>query len=186
MTEVSHLETVTLGAGCFWCLDAVARRTPGIKSSVVGYAGGGTSGPAPSYYDLHYVESGGMPYVESGGQGYVESVQLTFDPTIISLPQILDLFFQSHDPTTPNQDGANFGPEYHSTIFYDNEEQRTVALNEIKLLSDKLGKTVITSVRPLDRFYEGEPEHQDFYNSNIRNPYCRIVILPKLKKLNKD
>jgi peptide-methionine (S)-S-oxide reductase len=181
MGETSHLESITLGAGCFWCLDAVARRTPGIESSVVGYAGGGSSGPPPSYYSLHYARPGNRENRE-----FVESVQLTFDPAVIKLEEVLGLFFQSHDPTTRNQDGANFGPEYHSTIFYHTEEQKLTALNEIRALSDKLGKPVVTSVRPLDKFYEGEPEHQDFYNSNIKHPYCKIVILPKLQKLNKD
>jgi peptide-methionine (S)-S-oxide reductase len=177
MADKENLETITLGAGCFWCLDAIARRTDGIESSVVGYAGGGISGTAPSYYSMHY----GKP----GDSQYVESVQLTFDPDIISLREILDMFFQSHDPTTPNQDGANFGPEYHSTIFYRTEEQKEIALSEIRELSDRLGKPVVTSVRPLDRFYEGESEHQDFYTQNRDVPYCRVIITPKLKKLNR-
>jgi peptide-methionine (S)-S-oxide reductase len=168
------METITLGAGCFWCLDATARRTPGILSSVVGYAGG--VGPAPSYHDLHRMES----------SGFVEAVQLTFDPDVIGLADVLDLFFQSHDPTTPNQDGANFGPEYHSTIFFHSEAQRVTALKEIAELSTRLGKRVVTAVRPYTTFFEAEPEHQNFYNENAGNPYCRIVILPKLRKLGME
>jgi peptide-methionine (S)-S-oxide reductase len=178
MSNPSELETITLGAGCFWCLDAVARRTDGIVSSVVGYAGARASGPPPNYDSLHY--SG------SGSEAYVEAVQITFDRKIISLEDILSLFFQSHDPTTANRDGANVGPEYHSTIFYHTDEQRDAALSAIEAWTKKLGKPVITTVKPFDHFYVGETEHQDFYNSYAWHPYCRVVILPKLRKLNKD
>jgi peptide-methionine (S)-S-oxide reductase len=165
-------ETITLGAGGFWCLDAVARRIDGIVSSTVGYAGG--EPPAPSYEELHYI----------GSRGYVEAVQIVFDPTVIPLESVLGLFFQSHDPTTPNQDGANLGPAYHSTIFYRNAEQREMAEKVIAELSAILVRPVVTTLREYTTFFQAEPEHQDFYNRNSTNGYCRVVILPKLKKLN--
>lgn len=173
MPDEDQLEVATFGAGCFWCLDAVARRIPGIYSSVTGYAGG--AGPAPTYYDIHYSAA--------SGSKFIEGVQLKFDPSQIAYDEILDLFFQSHDPTTPNQDGANVGPEYHSTIYYHGESQRMAASMAARQLSVKLGKPVITSILPFTTFYDAEPEHQNFYSENQRNPYCRIVIIPKLRKL---
>lgn len=175
-TDGRAVEVITLGAGCFWCFDAIARRTAGILSSVVGYAGG--DGPPPTYYDLHYSAH--------KGDGFVEAVQISFNPAVISLAEVLDLFFQSHDPTTPNRDGANHGPEYHSTVFYHDEAQKSVAEQEAQLLSARLGRPVTTSIRPFTTFHEGEPEHQDFYARNPDLPYCRVIISPKLRKLRKE
>jgi peptide-methionine (S)-S-oxide reductase len=171
VTREQH-ETITLGAGCFWCLDAVARRIPGIVSSTVGYAGG--EPPAPSYEELHFL----------GSRGYVEAVQIVFDPAVITLESVLDLFFSSHDPTTPNQDGANLGTAYHSTIFHHSEAQLQMAEKVIAELSARLGRPVVTTLREYTTFFPAEPEHQDFYNQNPTNGYCRVVIRPKLKKLN--
>jgi peptide-methionine (S)-S-oxide reductase len=168
-------ETITLGAGCFWCLDAIARRISGFTSSIVGYAGDG--GPQPTYRTLH----------SGANQGnWVEAVQLSYDADELTLDDVLELFFLSHDPTTPNQDGANFGSEYHSTIFYTDDEQRERAQEFIRAWQAKLDKPIVTTLRPLGAFYEGEPEHQDFYNQNSGAPYCRLVIHPKLAKLGLD
>jgi len=172
-TPIPDFETITFGAGCFWCLDAVARRVDGFVSSVVGYAGG--VGSAPDYHSLH----------SSGSKrGWVEAVKLTYDQNILSRGEVMELFFKSHDPTTPNQDGANFGPEYHSTIFYENEDQRLAAEKMIAMLSEDLGVKVVTTVRPWVSFVEAESEHQDYYDQNPRSRYCQIVIHPKLKKLD--
>lgn len=173
-TNNETLEIATLGAGCFWCLDAVARRTPGIASSVVGYGGG--PGPAPSYSDLH----------KRGGSRYVETVQLTFETPVIDFRQVLDLFFHSHDPTTPNRDGANRGPEYNSTIFYRSDRQRKIALEAIADEEAALQRPVITTVRPYTTFFPAEPEHQDFFNANPNHPYCTFVIRPKLQNPKQD
>lgn len=170
--DPAGLETATLGAGCFWCLDALARRTAGIVSSVVGYGGG--PGPAPRYEDLH----------RPGGPIYVETVQLTFDTGVIEYRGVLELFFRSHDSTTPNQDGANHGPEYHSTIFYHSESQRKIASSAIAEVEARLRKPVITALRPFTTFFPAETEHQDFYNANPGHPYCTYIIEPKLKKLH--
>jgi peptide-methionine (S)-S-oxide reductase len=163
-------EVATLGAGCFWCLDAIARRTPGILSSVVGYGGGPP--PAPTYYDLHRADS-----------PHVETVQLTFDPKAIDFRAVLDLFFRSHDPTTENRDGANRGPSYHSTIFCHSVEQRQVAEAAVCHYEALLGRPVVTSLRPFTTFFPAEPEHQDFFNANPTHPYCTFVVIPKLKKV---
>lgn len=165
-------DRITFGAGCFWCLDAVARRIPGIISSVVGYAGG--TGPTPTYGSLH---------TWGAKAGWVEGVEITFDPATISLEQVMDLFFQSHDPTTPNQDGANYGPEYHSTIFYRDESQKETAERVIEQLQATLSRPVVTSLRRYSTFAEAEKEHQDFYNQNPTSGYCRVIIAPKLAKL---
>lgn len=163
-------EIATFGAGCFWCLDAVARRITGVLASEVGYAGG--AGAAPDYWTVH---RGDAP-------GFIEAVQITFASTLLSFVDLLDLFFQAHDPTTPNQDGANFGPEYHSTIFYHSEPQRRLAENGIHALEGRLGRPVVTTLKPYTTFYSAEPEHQDFYNSNPAHSYCRHIIVPKLRK----
>lgn len=171
MSDDGLPQIATFGAGCFWCFDAVARRTPGVLSSVVGYAGG--PGPAPTYRDVH---------MGRGGSSYVEAVQLQYDSKTVGFSSIVDLFFRTHDATTPNQDGANFGPEYHSTIFYHSEEQHQEAGELIRVHQDRLGRPIITSLRPYTTFFPAEVEHQDFYSENPRHPYCRYVIVPKLQK----
>lgn len=168
--EIDH--RITFGAGCFWCLDAIARRIPGIHSSVVGYAGG--SGPPPDYRSLHAWGS---------RAGWVEGVQIVFDSDLITLSDVIGLFFQSHDPTTPNQDGANYGPEYHSTIFYNDQFQKQVAEEVLAALQESYAQPIVTTIRPFTTFVQAEKEHQDFFNVNPRSGYCRVIIAPKLKKL---
>jgi peptide-methionine (S)-S-oxide reductase len=166
-------DSITFGAGCFWCLDAIARRIPGIISSVVGYAGG--SGVPPTYHSLH---------TWGAGAGWIEGVQIAFDPEVIGLDDVILLFFQSHDPTTPNQDGANYGPEYHSTIFFKDHTQEAVAQSVIRKVQHTLARPIVTSLRPFTTFVAAEQEHQDFYNQNPYSGYCRVIIAPKLRKLN--
>lgn len=169
----SNEETVTLGPGCFWSFDAVARRTPGITSSVAGVAG--DHGPPPNYQG--YQRYGLNP------QKFVEAVRLTFRPDEISLEEVLLLFFQSHDPTTPNQSGADRGTVYHSTVFYATEEQRARSEEVMRQVRQELGRDIVTDLRPYEQFFEADPEQQDFYNKNRFEPYCRAVIEPKLRKL---
>jgi len=171
-TQNQNLELATFGAGCFWCLDAIARRTPGIVSSVVGYGGG--PGPAPTYEELH--RSAGL---------YIETVHLAFDAEQIDYRGVLHIFFHSHDPTTPNQDGANHGPEYHSTIFYHSDRQREIAEETARKEEVELERPVVTAIRPFTTFFPAETEHQDFFNANPRHPYCTFVIRPKLHRLGK-
>ncbi|MEI5100458.1 peptide-methionine (S)-S-oxide reductase MsrA [Streptomyces sp. PmtG] len=170
------VERLTLGPGCFWSFDAVARRTPGITSSVAGFAG--DHGPPPDYEG--YVRHGLNP------QKFVEAVQVVFKPGEISLEDVLALFFQSHDPTTPNQSGADHGTIYHSTIFYAGEDQRVRSEKVMEQVRQKLGQDIVTDLRPYEQFFEAEADQQDYYNSNRYQPYCRAVIAPKLRTLGLD
>ncbi|MET7299167.1 peptide-methionine (S)-S-oxide reductase MsrA [Embleya sp. NPDC005575] len=176
MSEDKNIETVTLGPGCFWSFDAVARRTPGIISSVAGYAG--DHGPPPDYEA--YVRHGLNP------QKFVEAVQLTFRPHEISFEEVLIFFFRSHDPTTPNQSGADHGSIYHSTIFYADEEQRVRSEKVMDSVRRQLGRDIVTDLRSYGQFFEAESDQQDFYNNHRFEPYCRVVIEPKLRTLGLD
>lgn len=168
-SDPGSTELATLGAGCFWCLDAIARRTPGIRSSVVGYAGGDM--PPPSYEQSH-----------NPAYAHVEAVQLTFDSSVITFREILDLFFRSHDSTVANRDGANRGAEYHSTIFFHSDLQREIAQNAVSHYEALLDRPVLTSIRPYMTFFSAEDEHQDFFGNNPTHPYCTYVVIPKLEK----
>ncbi|MFS8201385.1 peptide-methionine (S)-S-oxide reductase MsrA [Streptomyces sp. CWNU-52B] len=169
----NSVQNLTLGPGCFWSFDAVMRRTPGVTSSVSGFAG--DDGPPPDY--AAYQRRGLNP------QRFVEAVQVEFRPDEISVEQILILFFQSHDPTTPNQSGADRGSIYHSTIFYADEHQRTAAEKVMALVQEKLDNAIVTDLRPYQQFIVADVDQQDFYNRNRFEPYCRAVIEPKLRTL---
>ncbi len=159
-----------LGGGCFWCLDAVYRRVEGVIRVVSGYAGGHT--PDPSYWR-----------VASKTTGHAEVVQVTFDPSVISLRDILDIFWTLHDPTTKDRQGYDTGPEYRSTILYQGEEQWRVVEASLEAAGKLWAAPIVTEIKPLEAFYEAEAENQDFYNSGQRPDYCEIVINPKLAKL---
>ncbi len=164
------LEKATFGGGCFWCIEAVFQRLPGIKSVVSGYAGGDK--PNPTYEE-----------VCSGDTKHAEVVQITFDPKEISYQQILAIFWQAHNPTLLNRQGSDVGTQYRSVIFYHDDKQKEIA-NKLKAeISKSLGKLVVTDVKPLNAFYKAENYHQNYYNNNKNASYCKIVILPKLKKL---
>lgn len=161
--------TYTLAGGCFWCLDAVFRRLKGVKSSTCGYAGGKED-------DAHYYT------VANGTTSHAESVQIIFDEKAIPKETILDIFFLIHDPTTLNRQGNDIGPQYRSAMFYENEQQK----NDFEAAAER-AKThwdgpVVTEITPLEKFYEAEPEHQDYFNNNPQNGYCSIVIAPKIIK----
>ncbi|HEY53589.1 MAG TPA: peptide-methionine (S)-S-oxide reductase MsrA [Caldilineae bacterium] len=166
-----NTEQATLGGGCFWCLEAVYAELRGVHSVVSGYAGGST--PNPTYHQ-----------VTTGRTGHAEVVQITFDPEIISFRDILQVFFTIHDPTTLNRQGADVGTQYRSAIFYHTEEQREIATAVIAEMeaADLWGKPIVTEVTPLEVFYVAEDYHQDYYANNHDQPYCRVVIAPKLAK----
>jgi peptide-methionine (S)-S-oxide reductase len=168
------VEVVTLGGGCFWCVETVYDRLKGVEDVVSGYAGGHV--PSPSYQQ-----------VCSGTTGHAEVVQITFDPAVITFRDILNVFFTIHDPTTLNRQGADVGTQYRSAIFYHTGEQRTIAEGAIAEL-DAAGvwdAPIVTEVTPLDAFYPAEDYHQDYYVRNPEQGYCRMVIAPKVAKLRK-
>jgi peptide-methionine (S)-S-oxide reductase len=169
-----NLELATLGGGCFWCLDAVYAQLQGVQKVVSGYAGG--SVPNPTYEQ-----------VCSGNTGHAEVAQIAFDPGLVSFREILEIFFTIHDPTTLNRQGADVGSQYRSVIFYHDEEQRRVA----EALIDELDGAhiwpdpIVTEVTPFRIWYEGEDYHQDYYKYNSQQPYCQVVISPKVAKFRK-
>ena len=168
------LEVATLGGGCFWCLEAVYDQVTGVEEVTSGYAGGGV--PNPSY-----------ELVCTGTTGHAEVVQVAFDPSVISYAEILEIFFSVHDPTTLNRQGADVGTQYRSVIFYSGDEQRAVASDVIKTLtvSGTHSDPIVTQVVPLEAFYPAEDYHQQYYENNSRQPYCRVVISPKVAKFQK-
>jgi len=165
-------ELATLGGGCFWCLEAVFERVAGVLGVRSGYAGGDR--PDPSYRE-----------VCSGRTGHAEVVQLRFDPTVISFQDILEIFFAIHDPTTPNRQGGDVGTQYRSVIFTQDEEQADTAHRVIRELEadGTWDAPVVTEVTRLDAFYEAEGYHQEYYRRNPSQPYCQIVVAPKVAKL---
>ena len=173
MTDsIDNLETATFGAGCFWCVEAVIKRLHGVVSFSSGYMGGHAVNP--TYQD-----------VCTGQTGHAEVVQVVFDPEKISFEELLDVFWQMHDPTTLNRQGGDTGTQYRSAIFYHSEEQRKLA-EESKAREESGGRhssAIVTAIAPADRYYEAEDYHQDYYDNNRAAPYCRMIISPKLIKL---
>lgn len=157
------METATLGGGCFWCTEAIFKRLKGVSSVVSGYAGG-------SMENLSYER------VSSGTTGHAESIQIEFDPSIISYEKILEVFWATHDPTTLNRQGADVGTQYRSVIFYNSDKQKEIAEKSKQ-------PSFVTQILPFDKFYKAENYHQNFYDRNRSSPYCQIVINPKIQKL---
>ncbi len=168
-------ETATLGAGCFWCVEAVFTNLKGVEKVISGYAGGNL--PHPTYEQ-----------VCTGNTGHAEAVQITFDPEIITFSDILDVFWRAHDPTTPNRQGYDTGTQYRSVIFYHSEEQKICAENS-KREADIAGlwpNPIVTQIVPFTNFFKAEEYHQDYYRTNPDQPYCQVVIDPKIRKLRKE
>jgi peptide-methionine (S)-S-oxide reductase len=168
---MSQSEVAVLGGGCFWCLEAVYQQMEGVLSVVSGYMGGRR--PGPTYQQ-----------VCSGATGHVEVVQVTFDPSLSSYREILEVFFAIHDPTTRDRQGNDTGSQYRSVIFYTSEEQRIEAERVIRELDAEHIWTdpIVTEVRPAAPFYRAEDYHQDYFRSNPNQPYCAFVVAPKAKK----
>lgn len=163
-------EVIVFGGGCFWCTEAVFKMLKGVKSVESGYAGGKAE-------TAHYYK------VAEGDTGHVEVVKVEFDPDQIALEELFGVFFASHDPTTPNRQGNDIGPQYHSTIFYTTPRQKEKAEHYIKVLNGKYDNRIITSVRPLESFYPAETEHKDYYEKNPDKAYCQLIIAPKVEKV---
>ena len=168
-------EIAVFGGGCFWCTEAVFAELRGVISVMPGYAGGTT--PHPTYEQ-----------VCTGQTGHAEVTRVEFDPTQIRFEDLLTVFFASHDPTTLNRQGADVGTQYRSAVFYTTEQQKSVAAAFIKKLneSDPNGKPIVTEITPLTTFYEAENYHRDYFKNNPNQPYCQLIIEPKVQKLQKQ
>lgn len=166
------VELATFGGGCFWCIEAVFKQVPGVISVTSGYAGGHTENPT-------YKE------VCSGETGHAEVVQVEFDPQKVSYRELLDIFWQSHDPTSLNRQGADVGTQYRSIILYHNEEQKKIAEESKREISKYYDKPIVTEIVPLKKFYRAEEYHQNFYEKNPNYGYCVVVIKPKVEKVKK-
>jgi peptide-methionine (S)-S-oxide reductase len=172
--NTKNIDTITIGGGCFWCTEAQLLQLKGVLASVSGYAGGSSENPT-------YKE------VCMGYSGHAEVIQVTFDPSIISYDEMLSAFWQAHDPTQLNRQGADEGTQYRSVIFYHNEQQKQLAEAYKKKLNEEkvYDKDIVTEISPLTKFYKAEAYHQDYYNNNKTQGYCSFVIAPKLDKFKK-
>jgi peptide-methionine (S)-S-oxide reductase len=167
----SNLETITLAGGCYWCVEAVYENLIGVQSAISGFAGGKNMNP--TYED-----------VSTGRSGYAEVVQITYDKNVTNLDEIFKVFFTVHDPTTLNRQGADVGTQYRSAIFYKNEAQKKAAqtvINDLKK-AKIYDSPIVTTLEPLTKFYKAESYHQNYYENNKTQPYCKMVIQPKMEK----
>ena len=166
-------ETAVFGGGCFWCTEAIFQNLKGVNKVTSGYAGGDT--PSPTYEQLH-----------SADTGHAEVIKIDFDPAVIDFENLLTVFFATHNPTTPNRQGNDVGAEYRSIILYNSDKQKIAAESYLKKIKSEFTQPIVTEIKPLDRFYPAEDYHQNFYNNNKSQPYCRAVISPKLKKFKES
>jgi peptide-methionine (S)-S-oxide reductase len=170
-----YLQVATLAGGCFWCLEAVFDELKGVESVESGYTGGKV--PNPTYAQ-----------VCDGDTNHAEAVQVTFDPEVLSYHDLLTVFFAIHDPTTLNRQGADVGTQYRSAIFYNDEQQKETAEQVIQSIADTKiwDDPIVTEVTPLEKFYQAEDYHQEYFVHNSFQPYCRVVIAPKVTKFRKQ
>lgn len=166
----SKTELATFGGGCFWCTEAVLERVPGVKAAVSGYAGGHVKNP--SYKEIC-----------TGETGHAEVIQVEFDPAVVSYGKLLEVFFEAHDPTTLNRQGADAGTQYRSVIFYHDAAQQEIALKAKGAAQAHHRDPIVTEIAPLPKFYPAEDYHQDYFANNPNAGYCSFVIKPKVKKL---
>ena len=175
MSETNKtLATATLGTGCFWCTEAVFQQLAGVEKVESGYSGGQVENPT-------------YKQVCNGDTGHAECLNITYDPSIISFEDLLEVFWKTHDPTTLNRQGNDVGTQYRSVVFYHNEEQKKIVENQIAEL-DKSGSwnnPIVTTLEPFVKFYVAEDYHQDYFNNNGGNPYCQMVVRPKVEKFEK-
>ena len=176
MTDTNNkLDTATLGAGCFWCVEAIFQNLEGVHSVFAGYAGGHVNNPT-------------YKQVCDGGTGHVEVAQITFDPAKISFEELLSVFWKTHDPTTLDRQGNDVGDQYRSVIFYHNENQKAAA-KKSKQEMDASGYydvPIVTAIEPLSNYSKAEDYHQDYFKNNSKQPYCQMVIQPKVEKFKKE
>ena len=173
MENKESLETITLGAGCFWCVEAVFEQLDGVLSAVSGYMGG-------------HIKNPGYREVCTGRTGHAEVVQVAYDTSRIALSDLLAVFFATHDPTTLNRQGADVGTQYRSAIFYNSEDQQATAEAALQQAQGDYENRIVTEIAPASAFYEAEDYHQAYYELNGEAPYCRAVIAPKMQKFRKQ
>lgn len=173
-TMNNNIETTTLGGGCYWCLEAIFQQLQGVESVASGFSGGAVENPT-------YKE------VCTGLTGHAEVIQITYDTSKITFAELLKVFFTMHDPTTLNRQGNDVGTQYRSAIFYHNEQQKQLAEDIIQKLNEEhvYDSPIVTQVVPFQKFYKAEDYHQNYYNNNSNQGYCRLVIQPKLEKFEK-
>ena len=166
-----RIEVTTLGGGCFWCTEAVFSQLKGVEEIELGYSGGNVENP--SYEEI-----------STGKTGHAEVAQISFDPAVISFKEILQIFFSTHDPTSLNRQGADIGTQYRSVVFCHDDEQKAIAEQVIKEFSDEraFDAPIVTQVEPLKTFYKAEDYHREYYKRHPEQPYCRVVIAPKIAK----
>ncbi|MGG7035835.1 MAG: bifunctional methionine sulfoxide reductase B/A protein [Flavobacterium sp.] len=172
--ENSNLETIVLGGGCYWCVEAIYEKLEGVKTVVSGFAGGTVENPT-------------YQQVCTGTTGAAEVVEITYDKSVLNLDEIFEVFFTVHDPTTLNRQGADVGTQYRSVIFYNNDQQKKAAESIINELNNQkvYPSKIVTSLEPLKKFYKAEDYHQNYFNNNKEQSYCRLVIQPKIEKFEK-
>jgi methionine-S-sulfoxide reductase len=175
LADSAKLEKATFGSGCFWCTEAVFQNLRGVTAVVSGYSGGHVENP--SYDD-----------VCNGTTGHAEVIQVTYNPAEISYDELLKVFWQTHDPTTPNQQGHDIGTQYRSAVFYHTDEQRQTAEAYKKQLdaAKTFAKPIVTEITPFKNFYAADKYHQNYFNLNPSQGYCQFVIRPKVEKFNKE
>ncbi|WP_439647570.1 peptide-methionine (S)-S-oxide reductase MsrA [Belliella alkalica] len=168
------MELATLGSGCFWCIEAIYQDLKGVEGVKSGYSGG-------------HIDNPSYRQVTSGTTGHAEVIQFSFDPMVISFEEILEIFWSTHDPTTLNRQGADVGPQYRSAIFYHSDKQKEVAEFYKKKLdeSGSFDNKIVTEITAFNNFYVAEDYHQNYFNDNGMQPYCQIVIRPKVEKFKK-
>ena len=168
------MKTAVFGGGCFWCTEAVFQMLNGVEKVEPGYAGGTTDNPS-------------YEQVSAGNTGHAEVIRVTYDPAVISYEDLLAVFFGSHDPTTPNRQGADVGEQYRSVIFFQAEEEKQEARAKIQEIQESLkdGSRVVTEVLPFEKFFAAESYHQNYFKENTGAPYCQLIIEPKIEKLKK-
>ena len=168
------LSTATLGTGCFWCTEAVFQQLEGVDNVKSGYSGG--KGENPTYKE-----------VCTGNTGHAECLNIEYDADKISFEDLMEVFWKLHDPTTLNRQGGDIGTQYRSVVFYRNEEQKEIVQNQIKALNESgaWSSPIVTTLEPLVKFYPAEDYHDDYFNNNGENPYCQMVVRPKVEKFEK-
>ena len=171
MNQKEKLDVATFGSGCFWCTEAVFEMINGVESVISGYSGGKLKNP-------YYKE------VTTGRTGHAEVCQIWFDPSMINYEELLEVFWHTHDPTTLNRQGNDVGPQYRSVIFYHSEQQNAAASRSKKEMdaSGTFRNPIVTEIAPFEEFYQAEDYHQEYFANNPRQPYCTVVVKPKVEK----